>query len=203
MSKLAEPKRTAPSSIRTTGFTLVEILVVVVIVALLAALLSGVYGRVKESARQANCVSNLKQIGAAVLLYRTDYDGEGRYGDPYMMGLPTSQRPLSPSLLPWSIWRCPNEWHFDARVVPSKASYYTFIPSAPDTIPWKRFVDAASRFQDRTPLYFDPYHNERAGFFSPLTSKLGLAVTLSGATVRVFKKGDFTLIDWWIDEQGN
>lgn len=172
---------------------------VVSIVALLAALLSSVYGRVKESARQTNCVSNLKQIGAAVLMYRMDYDGEGRYGDPYAMGLPTSQAFLSPRMIPWSIWRCPNEWHLDARKMPAQASYYTFIPTAPDTVPWKRFESATTRFQDRTPLYFDPYHNERAGFLSPLTPKLGLAVTLSGGIVRVYKKGDLSLIDWWVE----
>ena len=47
------------------GFTLIELLVVISIIALLIALLLPALGAARESARMANCLSNLKQWGIA------------------------------------------------------------------------------------------------------------------------------------------
>jgi prepilin-type N-terminal cleavage/methylation domain-containing protein/prepilin-type processing-associated H-X9-DG protein len=57
------------------GFTLIELLVVIAIIAILAAILFPVFARAREKARQAACQSNEKQIGLAILMYHTDYDG--------------------------------------------------------------------------------------------------------------------------------
>lgn len=59
----------------TQGFTLVEILVVLAIILLLAALLFPVFVRVRENARSATCVSNLKQLGLVWQMYAGDSDG--------------------------------------------------------------------------------------------------------------------------------
>ncbi len=55
-----------------SGFTLVEILVVLAIIAILAAILLPVFNSARESAKQANCASNLQKIGTAVSLYFND-----------------------------------------------------------------------------------------------------------------------------------
>jgi len=56
------------------GFTLIELLVVIAIIAILAAILFPVFARARENARKANCASNLKQLGLAILAYAQDYD---------------------------------------------------------------------------------------------------------------------------------
>jgi prepilin-type N-terminal cleavage/methylation domain-containing protein/prepilin-type processing-associated H-X9-DG protein len=56
------------------GFTLIELLVVIAIIAIVAALLFPVFTHVREKARQTACLSNLKQLGTALLIYAQDYD---------------------------------------------------------------------------------------------------------------------------------
>ncbi|MFN3648934.1 MAG: type II secretion system protein [Armatimonadota bacterium] len=56
------------------GFTLIELLVVIAIIAILAAILFPVFARAREAARKASCLSNMKQIGTAAMMYTQDYD---------------------------------------------------------------------------------------------------------------------------------
>ncbi len=59
---------------RGVGFTLIELLVVIAIIAILAAILFPVFSRAREKARQASCMSNLRQSATAVNQYVQDYD---------------------------------------------------------------------------------------------------------------------------------
>lgn len=56
------------------GFTLIELLVVIAIIAILAAILFPVFARAREQARKTSCLSNMKQIGLAIMQYVQDYD---------------------------------------------------------------------------------------------------------------------------------
>jgi prepilin-type N-terminal cleavage/methylation domain-containing protein/prepilin-type processing-associated H-X9-DG protein len=61
--------------VRKHGFTLIELLVVIAIIAILAAILFPVFAQAREKARQTACLSNMKQMGLALVQYTTDYDG--------------------------------------------------------------------------------------------------------------------------------
>ncbi len=60
---------------RRFGFTIIELLVVVSIITILASLLLPSMRRMQETARSTSCLSNLRQIGAAVAAFVGDNNG--------------------------------------------------------------------------------------------------------------------------------
>ena len=61
-------------SCKCQAFTLIELLVVIAIISILAAILFPVFARARENARRTSCLSNLKQMGIATMMYTQDYD---------------------------------------------------------------------------------------------------------------------------------
>ncbi len=108
---------------KKAGFTLIELLVIIGIIAIVAGIIFPVIARVRAKARQANCASNLHQLGMASLIYTQDYDdyfppfsnmisntalgcniGLDRFYDPYLL-----HAALMPYIKNQDIWFCPSD----------------------------------------------------------------------------------------------
>jgi prepilin-type N-terminal cleavage/methylation domain-containing protein/prepilin-type processing-associated H-X9-DG protein len=56
------------------AFSLIELLTVIAVLAILAAILFPVFAQARERARMSACVSNMRQLGSALMMYVQDYD---------------------------------------------------------------------------------------------------------------------------------
>ncbi|MES2465493.1 MAG: DUF1559 domain-containing protein, partial [Armatimonadota bacterium] len=94
---------------RRSAFTLIELLVVIAIIAILAAILFPVFAQAREKARQTSCLSNMKQLGLAMVQYAQDYD-EALV--PFQVTTSTSTLfnfLLDPYVKNQGVWTCPAE----------------------------------------------------------------------------------------------
>ncbi|RRJ94804.1 DUF1559 domain-containing protein [Opitutaceae bacterium TAV4] len=72
----AFPNQPPPAPRIRRAFTLIELLTVIAIIGILAALIIPVTGAVRQRARSAQCVSNLRQVGLGLANYAADNKGK-------------------------------------------------------------------------------------------------------------------------------
>lgn len=138
-------------TLKRQAFTLIELLIVIAIIAVLAALLFPVMTKAKDKAQETRCVSNLKQMGMAVNIYRADHDGTDTPGTPYEMGFPVDHR--AAKAYPLNELLCRGTQGYAVMFGP-------FSPAAPGLEElhqgWKLMVE---KLGSATPMFVDPHHN--------------------------------------------
>ena len=117
----------SPQRSNRSAFTLIELLVVIAIIAILAAILFPVFAQAREKARQATCISNLKQFNLAILQYAQDADecmpmainGKLQIGPGIVAANPTLHEwgvhaQIEPYVKSRGLFRCPDDAGFIA-----------------------------------------------------------------------------------------
>ncbi len=110
MTSFASP-RVAQGARAKSGFTLVELLTVIAIIGILAAIIIPVVGSVRNSAKSANCATNLRQLGVMCTMFASENRGRmpshklaNGLLDPYYYATATAPKSYTTSQIAYSLW---------------------------------------------------------------------------------------------------
>ncbi len=163
----------------STGFTLIELLVVIAIIGILASLLLPAMAKAKQQAWATACLSQLKQIGLASILYADDHDDflprSAHQGQSWVGS-------LQPYAGGTNLWRCPRDPHktriysyaINDFLLPSDTNApvnfnytrTTFVPAPSSTL---FMAECADRYANSDHFHFaDPEDGDYSAIGFPL-----------------------------------
>jgi prepilin-type N-terminal cleavage/methylation domain-containing protein len=176
------------------GFTLTEVLVVLGIIAALVAIAFPVLNSARARAQEAKCMSNLRQLGIAISLYRANEGSDVPYGTPTKMGLPPTISRIPQTT---AIQSCPGVRPFNCTPSGGYSQQWpTNLPqffSEESAQAWARYVE---KHQDEAILIVDEGH-PFACPVSPYSRQRLTGLYLGGHVKRVIKFGSPAEWEWW------
>jgi prepilin-type N-terminal cleavage/methylation domain-containing protein len=214
------------------GFTLIELLVVIAIIAILAAILFPVFAQAKQSAKSTADLSNIKQIGTALIMYTNDYDDRYTYGIPDVWsGAPAWGSPslswtfnLQPYSKSFALFRSPldtntvggswGDWMgltvsygINGFTVPNAAAAANFVGIAPSAWQGRCFKDSFTDVQDCTlrgiAAPYAQVHGEGGGGELNVGSLSATQVTKPAETIALATKYNGDALRWSNNGPGN
>jgi len=119
------------------GFTLIELLVVIAVIGILAGLLMPVLGKAKAKAKSITCVSNLRQLDLALVMYAADHEDQC----PPRRFIPYWTLPLHPYYGDVALLKCPADENGSRRsyIINGWNDYFESILSEEDFEAFKAF----------------------------------------------------------------
>jgi len=175
--------------VKSKGFTVIEVAVVMLIIAALGMMILPALSKAKERSQVATALSHLRQIGYALAIYRTENDGDGKFGSPSEMGLPI----FAPRTVRFNrYFRRPLPCEFHER---SDWIYWANGLEHFDPEPWQVLVQT---YGESTPLVTttdctSPGVNRHSQY----EQKLGLAIQLDMGLIKRVSTGDDSKAAFW------
>lgn len=176
---------------RSAGFTLTELLVSIAILAVLAALLFPVFRTAVDAAKRTACLSNYRQIGAAITIYTSDYDDSVppvNYKS-VEVATPENDRSWVQTLLPYvgsfQVFICPSD--------SGRQNVPAFTDGSAGGDPAVKYYSASLRSNlGYNYLYFSPLLELDEGEWKAFPIKLGRVANPSGTLMFIDSVWDRT-----------